>query len=126
MRMGTIFGVALALAFSASVPALADGWRHGGDDDRYDYDDDWDDDRDDDWDDDWGDRRGGRGGPHGFVNGGWVAPGGGPCRVEREWRPNGGYREEIECFGRPAAVPQLPAFIAPNRGPSLTITIPFD
>ena len=60
------------------------------------------------------------------MNGGWMIPDPGPCRVEREWRLSGACRKAIECSGGPAAVLQPPAFVAPNRGPLLNIAIPFD
>ncbi|MEZ5669899.1 MAG: hypothetical protein R3F55_21175 [Alphaproteobacteria bacterium] len=43
-----------------------------------------------------------------------------------EWRPNGAYREEVDCRGGAAFVPQLPVFVAPPRVPTLSITIPLD
>lgn len=65
----------------------------------------------------------------------------GPCRIERKWKGNGGYKEEARCPGyaygpayyaypayyHPPVVygPAFHGYPAP-RGPSISITIPLD
>lgn len=116
--MRLLHGLALASAMlialpATSLPAAADSWK-----------------------DESGHGRHGRH-HHGHYHGG----GGkqvfydGPCRVERKWKGNGGYKEETHCPGYaygpayyyPPVAYGYPVYGYPvPRGPSISITIPLD
>lgn len=60
----------------------------------------------------------------------------GPCKIERKWKGNGGYKEDVECGGYAYgpvydAYPAYPVYGDPPPvvvpgGPTITVTIPLD